>query len=240
MFLRSLLLRATSTVGWISKTKTNLILLTFIDGKQRWHIMDFVIYPRSLGSVHNYENQRCYKNNRYITVFTQNDEEATAQNEQIICFSSINELQEGNTNCDFGGLFLNVEPSDLLRFLSSHMRSIIIIIIVIIIIIAFQGTNRDFPNLLTAHRTVSNTYAQVARAQLCANHVQHIQRSSRATRYVPRDTMGQLSYSVWQSWNRICFSFILLAEPLTDERGQETGSTRRKPLATSSRKCHTI
>ena len=33
-------------------------------------------------------------------------------------------------------------------------------------------------------RTVSNTYAQVARAQLCANHVQHIERLSRATRRV--------------------------------------------------------
>ena len=38
-----------------------------------------------------------------------------------------------------------------------------------------------FYNLLTAPRTVSNTYAQVARAQLCANHVQHIERLSRAS-----------------------------------------------------------
>ena len=38
-----------------------------------------------------------------------------------------------------------------------------------------------FYNLLTALRTVSNTYAQVARAQLCANHVQHIERLSRAS-----------------------------------------------------------
>ena len=30
-------------------------------------------------------------------------------------------------------------------------------------------------------RTVSNTYAQVARAQSCANHVQHIERLSRAS-----------------------------------------------------------
>ena len=33
----------------------------------------------------------------------------------------------------------------------------------------------------TAPRTVSNTYAQVARAQPCANHVQHIERLSRAS-----------------------------------------------------------
>ena len=58
---------------------------------------------------------------------------------------------------------------------------IIIIIIITIIIIAFKGVIRDFYNLLTAPRTVSNTYAQVARAQSCANHVQHIQRLSRAS-----------------------------------------------------------
>ena len=38
-----------------------------------------------------------------------------------------------------------------------------------------------FYNLLTAPRTVSNTYTQVARAQSCANHVQHIQRLSCAS-----------------------------------------------------------
>ena len=54
---------------------------------------------------------------------------------------------------------------------------IIIMIVIIIIIIAFKGANRDFFTM----RTVSNTYAQVARAQSCANHVQHIERLSRAT-----------------------------------------------------------
>ena len=58
---------------------------------------------------------------------------------------------------------------------------VIIIIIIIIIIIAFKGAIRDFYHLLTAPRTVSNTHAQVARAQSCANHVQHIERLSRAT-----------------------------------------------------------
>ena len=38
-----------------------------------------------------------------------------------------------------------------------------------------------FYNLLTAPRAVSNTYAQVARTQSCANHVQHIERFSRAS-----------------------------------------------------------
>ena len=36
--------------------------------------------------------------------------------------------------------------------------------IIIILIIALRGANRDFNNLLTAPRTVSNMYAQVARA----------------------------------------------------------------------------
>ena len=44
--------------------------------------------------------------------------------------------------------------------------------------------SRLFYNLLTALRTVSNTYAQVARAQPCANHVQHIERLSQATCHV--------------------------------------------------------
>ena len=56
-----------------------------------------------------------------------------------------------------------------------------VILLIMIIIIAFKGAIRDFYNLLTAPRTVSNTYAQVARAQSCANHVQHIERLSRAT-----------------------------------------------------------
>ena len=46
-------------------------------------------------------------------------------------------------------------------------------------------------------------------------------------------------------FNCIYFSFILLAEPLTDEGGGWGGggrnrSTRRKPLATSFRKCHIL
>ena len=49
-------------------------------------------------------------------------------------------------------------------------------------------------NLLTAPRTVSNTHAQVALAQSCANHVQHIERLSRATCSVRLGTKGKLSY----------------------------------------------
>ena len=43
-----------------------------------------------------------------------------------------------------------------------------------------------FYNLLTAPRTISNTYPQVNRVKSCANHVQHIERLSRATCRVTR------------------------------------------------------
>ena len=58
--------------------------------------------------------------------------------------------------------------------------------------IALKGAHRDF--FVTAPRTVSNAYVQVARAQSSANHVQHIERLSRATCRVPLGTKGQLSY----------------------------------------------
>ena len=83
--------------------------------------------------------------------------------------------------------------------------------------IALKGAIRDFYNL-TAPRTVSNSYAEVAWAQSCANHVQHIERLSRATCSVPRGTKGQLSYWVSQGWNGIYFSFLFYwLKPWTDE-----------------------
>ena len=114
--------------------------------------------------------------------------------------------------------------------------------IIIIIIIVFKGAIRDF--LQSPHSA--------------ANRLQHVRSSgpgaivckSRATHralitcqvscYVPFGTKGQLSYSVWQSWNRIYLSFILLAEPLNRWRRGGNRSTRRKPLATSFRKCHIL
>ena len=47
-------------------------------------------------------------------------------------------------------------------------------------------SSRFFLNNLIALRTVSNTYAQVAKAQPCENNVQHIGRSSHATCSVQR------------------------------------------------------
>ena len=78
-----------------------------------------------------------------------------------------------------------------------------------IIIIITKGAIRDFSlkvrfeifhNLLTASQTVSNTYAQVARTQPCANHVQHIGCLSSAI-CVPRGTKAQLWKLGWQSLN---------------------------------------
>ena len=69
----------------------------------------------------------------------------------------------------------------IFKYMCAHS----VILIVIIIIIALKGTIQDFHNLLTAPQTVPYTYAQVARAQSCANHVQHIERLLRAT-CVPR------------------------------------------------------
>ena len=48
--------------------------------------------------------------------------------------------------------------------------STLIIIIIIIVIVAFKGAVRDFYSLVTATRTVSNMYTQVARAQSRATH----------------------------------------------------------------------
>ena len=87
---------------------------------------------------------------------------------------------------------------------------IIIIIIIMIIIIHSKVQFEFFYNLLAAPQTVSNTYAQVA--QSCENHVQHSGFISHATCCVPLGTKGQLSYSVWESWNRIYFSGTLWAE----------------------------
>ena len=72
----------------------------------------------------------------------------------------------------------------------------IVIIIIMIIIIAFIGAVRDF---LQSPRCAVNClqhFPQMAKAQSCDNHVQYIERLSRATCYVPLGTKGQLSYEV--------------------------------------------
>ena len=52
--------------------------------------------------------------------------------------------------------------------------------------------------------------------------------------HMPLGTKGQLSYYVWQSLYRIYLSFILLAEPLTDGGGEETGVPRENPWRQAS------
>ena len=63
-----------------------------------------------------------------------------------------------------------------------------------------------FYNLLTAPRTVSNTYAQVAWAQSCANHVQDIERLSRATCRVTCHTVRRDSSAI--KFDRVEIAFI--------------------------------
>ena len=78
----------------------------------------------------------------------------------------------------------------------------------------------------TAPGTVSNTYAQVARAQSCANHVQHIGRSRATCRVVRRDSSAV-------EFDRVEISYILTLcywlKRLGDEGGEETGEPGNFP-----------
>ena len=58
---------------------------------------------------------------------------------------------------------------------NNSLKMMLKIMITITITLKLKGAIRD---LLTASRTVLNTYAQGATAQLCANHVQHMGRLS--------------------------------------------------------------
>ena len=107
----------------------------------------------------------------------------------------------------------------------------------VIMMISLKGSIRDFYNLLTAPRSFSNTCAQVIRAQSCANHVQNIERLLRAT-CVPRGSKEQLSYEVWQSFNRVYLSSIWFLKPLPDEGGKETGVPAKTPY--DFRKCRML
>ena len=76
--------------------------------------------------------------------------------------------------------------------------AVVVVVAVIIIVVALKDAIRDSYNLLTAARTVFNTYAQVAWAQSCANHVQHIERLSRATFRVIRGSLIMFCNLVFQ------------------------------------------
>ena len=66
------------------------------------------------------------------------------------------------------------------RILRSSSPPLPLWILIIITIIAFKGAIRDFLQSPHSARTVTNTHAQVAQAQSCANHVQHIDHLSHA------------------------------------------------------------
>ena len=61
-----------------------------------------------------------------------------------------------------------------------------------------------FYNLLTVPRTISNTYAQVLRAQSCANHMQH-ERSSAATCRVTCQVVWRDSSAIKYDRDEIAF-----------------------------------
>ena len=62
-------------------------------------------------------------------------------------------------------------------------------------------------SLLTTPRTVCNRYAQIGRAQLCANHVQYIERISRATCHVTFHVVRRDSSAI--KFDRVEIAFIL-------------------------------
>ena len=68
---------------------------------------------------------------------------------------------------------------------TSNMQLLYCFLTIVIIKIALKGAS--------ALQSVSNTYADVTRAQPCANHVQHIEGLPRPT-CMPHGTKGQLSY----------------------------------------------
>ena len=95
--------------------------------------------------------------------------------------------------------------------------------------------SRFLYNLLTAPWNVSNTYAQVARVQITCNtssayHVQHV--VLRATRY---EGAAQL-LSLTELTSHL-FELYFITWTINRWRRIGRRSTRRKPLATSFRKC---
>ena len=110
---------------------------------------------------------------------------------------------------------------------------IITIMIIIIIIIALKGAILDFYNLLTVPWSVSNTYAQVAMAQSCANHMQHIERllcGNLLCHVVGRDGV-EITF--------ILAFFFYWLKPLNDEGGKEAGVSGENPWwwASENAKC---
>ena len=91
-----------------------------------------------------------------------------------------------------------------------------------------------FYNLLTALRTVSKTYAQVALVQPCTNHVQHIERLSRASVMLRatwcKGTARLLSLTELKSH---LFELNFIGWTI-NEGGEETGVPGEKPWGWAS------
>ena len=82
------------------------------------------------------------------------------------------------------------------------MMIMMIMIIMIITIIALKGTIPDFYNLLRTPRPVSNMYTQVARAQLSANHLQHIELLSLTSGiHILTSSQSLLQLTLIMSWS---------------------------------------
>ena len=79
------------------------------------------------------------------------------------------------------------------------------------IICVIKRYNSRFLQSLTAQRTVTNTNAQVARVQLCANHMQHMERIIMCNMSCTICYEGTVQLL---SSNTIYFKFILLAETI--------------------------
>ena len=114
---------------------------------------------------------------------------------------------------------------------------IVIIIIISIIIIAFKGAIPDF-FLQSPHCTpnrLQHVLSSVPGAIVCKSRATHRALiTCNMSCYVPRGTKEQLSYTVLQSLNRVYLSFILLAEPWTDQGGEETGVPGENPWRRAS------
>ena len=116
---------------------------------------------------------------------------------------------------------------------------VIVIAVIIKVMIALKDANQDFCNLLTVSWTVSNIYTRVDWAQLCANHMGHIERLSPVTcvcHVIQRDSSAI-------KFDRVELAFILaLFIGWTSSQWRRGGnqSTQRKPLMMSFRKCHIL
>ena len=109
---------------------------------------------------------------------------------------------------------------------------IIIIMMIIIIIITFKGAIRDF---LQSPHSAANCVQHVRSSGPGRKRVQITCYTSSAY-HVQHDVLRATWYegTARQTLNRIYLSFILLAEPLTNEGGEETGVPGENPWQRAS------